>query len=324
MASMGRPRNFLLAVLLVFLAVVGCGESGSPNQTAAMTTNDEGGGEESTVSGEAPAMIEDSMPEATVGASPEAVPEETETASPESPEPEFAAATEADGGQGFGADGVLAVRHSVHEGYERVVIDLGSGQNPAERTPEWSLSTPEGDGVLRVSLPSVASTAVSDGSLGEGFLEGFHVVRAPEGGVFVDILSSEAFTYRTLDLTDPARLVVDFKSSGSETRIPPPGEGGNTVVATPRPGERISNPLTVSGYSRNFEARNEIILFDASGEAIARTDATSNDWAATWGYFEATLDIPPNFTGPGTLRVGAQSARDGSFEGVEIPVSGAG
>ncbi len=312
---MGRSTNFLLAVLLVFLAAVGCGESGSSNRTAAMAGSDG----EGSVSGEAPAVVEDSMPEATVGASPEEVPDEAETSAPE---PEFVAATGASGGRGFGADGILAVRHGVHEGYERVVIDLGSGQNPAERTPEWSLSTPEGDGLLRVNLPSVVSTSVSDGSLGDGFLEGFHVVRAPDSGIFVDVLSSEAFTYRTIELTDPARLVVDFKTSDVETRIPPPEEGGDTVVTAPRLGERISNPLTVSGYSRNFEAQNEMILLDASGDVVARTGAASNDWAATWGYFEATLEIPPDFTGSGTLRVGAESPRDGSFEGVEIPVSG--
>lgn len=310
---MGQSKKFLLAVLLALLAAVGCGESGSPSQTAAMT-----GAETTASGGDSSTVIEDSMPEATVGVSSEAVPKETGAASPE---PGFTAATEASGGSGFGADGVLSVRHGVHEGYERVVVDLGSGRNPAERTPEWTLSTPEGDGLLRVTLPSVASTAVSDGSLGDGFLEGFHVVRAPDGGVFVDILSSEAFTYRTIELTNPARLVVDFRSSDVEPRIPPPEKGGNTVVTSPRAGESISNPLTVTGYSRNFEAQNQITLLDASGDVVARTNATSNDWAATWGYFEATLEIP-EFTGTGTLRVGADSARDGTFQGVKIPVSG--
>jgi hypothetical protein len=317
MAAMGRYTQFFLAVSLVFFVMSGCGESGSANRTATMAGPDN----EATVSGEAPTEIEDSMPEATVGASPEAVPEETETAASE---PEFVSAPEANGGRGYGSDGILAIRHGVHEGYERVVIDLGSGENPAEEVPEWTLSTPEGDGLLRVSLPSVVSTAVSDGSLGDGFLEGFHVVRAPDGGVFIDVLSSESFTYRTLELTDPARLVVDFRSSGDETSVPPPEEGGNTVVISPRPGETVSDPLTVSGYSRNFEARNNIALLDASGDVVARTNVASNDWAATWGYFETTLEIPPSFTGSGTLRVGSQSARDGSFEGVEIPVSGAG
>lgn len=328
MAGMGRHKNVLLwvlGVLFVSLAAFGCGGSG----VADLATENEGSWEDSTSE---PEIVEDSMPEATVGATPET--SETSTGEPTSVEgdngvvaeaeetgPEFGAASEASGGQGFGADGLLAVRHGVHEGYERVVLDLGSGQYPAERTPEWSLSTPEGDGLLRVSLPSVISTAVSDGDLGDGFLEDFHVVRAPDGGVFVDVLSSEAFTYRVLELTDPARLVVDFKSSGASPRIPPPEQGGDTVLTTPRAGERVSNPLTVSGYSRNFEARNEIILLDSSGEVVAQSNVSSNDWSSTWGYFEATLDLP-EFTGSGTLRVGSQSARDGGFEGVEIPVVG--
>ena len=52
---------------------------------------------------------------------------------------------------------------------------------------------------------------------------------------------------------------------------------------------------------------------------MVRQTVESNDWSETWGYFEATLDLPP-FGGEGTLRVGAESARDGGFEGVEIPV----
>jgi hypothetical protein len=54
---------------------------------------------------------------------------------------------------------------------------------------------------------------------------------------------------------------------------------------------------------------------------VCRT-VLSNDWAFTWGYFEATLDLRP-FRGKGTLRVGTESARDGTFEGIEVvPVRG--
>ncbi len=52
---------------------------------------------------------------------------------------------------------------------------------------------------------------------------------------------------------------------------------------------------------------------------MARQTFQSNDYIETWGYFEATLDLPP-FSGRGTLRVGAESARDGTFEGVEVPI----
>jgi hypothetical protein len=39
----------------------------------------------------------------------------------------------------------------------------------------------------------------------------------------------------------------------------------------------------------------------------------------TWGYFEATLDLP-SLPKKGLLKVGTENGRDGSFEGVEIPV----
>ena len=39
-----------------------------------------------------------------------------------------------------------------------------------------------------------------------------------------------------------------------------------------------------------------------------------------WGYFEASLEFPA-FEGAATLRVGGVSPRDGSFEGVEVPVT---
>jgi hypothetical protein len=52
---------------------------------------------------------------------------------------------------------------------------------------------------------------------------------------------------------------------------------------------------------------------------VARQIVESNDWSETWGYFDATLDLPP-FSRRGTLRVEAESARDGTFEGVKVPV----
>jgi hypothetical protein len=124
-----------------------------------------------------------------------------------------------------------------------------------------------------------------------------------------------------MELGDPARLVVDFRPLAAPSMRPAPATGGQTVLLEPRPGTRISNPLTVSGYSRNFEAANTITVTDAAGETLARKTVTANDWTSTWGYFEATLDLPP-FSGRATLRVGTYSARDGAFEGVEVPVKG--
>src|SRR5918997_5435791 len=63
----------------------------------------------------------------------------------------FVATTQASGGFGYDADTVLAVRYGVNEDYERAVIDLGTGLEPAGRVPEWSLVSQEGNGLLRVT-----------------------------------------------------------------------------------------------------------------------------------------------------------------------------
>jgi hypothetical protein len=230
----------------------------------------------------------------------------------------YIARTQTSGGSGYDADTVLAVRYKVYEDYERAVIDLGTGLEPSGPVPEWSLVSQEGNGLLRVSLPSASATCVSDGEFGDGLLESFHVVRAPEGGMFMDIFAREVFLYRVVELGDPARLVVDFKPKG-DLRVPLPAEGGDTVLVEPRPHASISDPLTVSGYSRNSEATNTITLIDSNGKVLVRRSVRSNEWNHSWGYFEATLDLP-SLSGNGTLKVGTEDARDGSFEGVEIPV----
>src|SRR5215217_2001107 len=172
----------------------------------------------------------------------------------------FVARTEASGGSGYDADTVLAVRYGLHGDYERVVLDLGTGEEPAGTVPKWTLASPDGDGLLRVTLPSASATCVSDGKFGDGLLASFHVVRAPEGGMFVDFFARKAFLYRVLELGDPARLVVDFKPAEEGLKVPLPAGGSNTVLVEPRPRARISDPLTVSGYSRNLGAKNTITL----------------------------------------------------------------
>jgi Immunoglobulin-like domain of bacterial spore germination len=233
----------------------------------------------------------------------------------------FRTRPEASGGSSYESDSVLAVRHGTHEGYERVVLDLGTGDRPSESVPGWTLRSLADTGLLRVTLPSISRTAVSDGTFGDALLERFYVVRAPEDGMFVDIFTRKSFAFRVLELSGPARLVVDFKPTGSPLKTRPPAVGGNTVLVEPRAGARIGNPLTVCGYSRNFEASNIIILTDSEGKTVVRRRVLSNDWASTWGYFETTLDLPP-FNGEGSLRVGTESARNGAFEGVEVPVKG--
>ncbi|HEX6708983.1 MAG TPA: Gmad2 immunoglobulin-like domain-containing protein [Rubrobacter sp.] len=311
---MRRVSVLLLLSLLPASLFAGCMDAGS---TGSIETSAEAASSASAQTASESTSGGGGVPESTVGAS--RIEGDVAGASEASSGVPFLARTEASGGSGYDADTVLAVRYGVHGDYERAVIDLGTGEEPAGTVPKWTLASPKGDGLLRVTLPSASATCVSDGKLGDGLLGSFHVVRAPEGGMFVDFFARKAFLYRVLEIGDPARLVVDFKPTGSSLTVPLPAEGGDTVLVEPRSKARISDPLMISGYSRNFEAANTVTLINSDGKVLVRRSVLSNDWSSTWGYFEATLDLPP-FAGKGTLKVGTQSARDGSFEGVEIPV----
>jgi hypothetical protein len=232
----------------------------------------------------------------------------------------FVASPEASGGSSYEADTMLAVRHGVHEGYERVALVLDTGEEPTEAVPVWTLMSPKGDGLLRVTLPSITATGVSGGRFGDDLLKSFYVVRAPEGGMFVDVFARRAFPYRVLELSDPAQPVVDFRPSGSPSRRRCEGWRQHSARGA-RAGAWIDPSLTVSGYSRDFEASITVVLVDSRGEVVARQIVESNEWGETWRYFEVTLDLPP-FSRRETLRVGAESAQDGTFEGVKVPVHG--
>jgi hypothetical protein len=302
--ALAAPLLLLLSAMLPALALAACSSPGSVEQSVAAS------GSPSDEKPRAPVTVSEAT-EATVG-----------VAAGEGPSGgPFSARAEDSGGSSYEADTVLAVRYGLHEGYERVVLDLGTGERHAGTVPEWTLMCSTKGGLLRVTLPSVNRTGVSDGKLGDALLEGYYVVRAPEGGVFVDVFAREDFVYRVVELSDPARLVVDFRPTGDPLESRPPAVGGDTVLVEPRAGAGIGDPLTVSGYSRNFEASNSIVLTDPRGRVVARRTVLSNDWTSTWGYFEATLDLR-SFTGKGALRVGAHSARDGAFRGVEIPLKG--
>lgn len=136
----------------------------------------------------------------------------------------------------------------------------------------------------------------------------------------MDLYATGAFQYRVTELSDPGRLVIDYRPASVDLSFPIPLQAQKTVVFEPRAREAITSPLTVSGYSRNSEASNTIALVDADGNVLTRVIVLSNDWLDTWGYFETTLEFPA-FEGTATLRVGGESPRDGSFEGVEVPVT---
>ena len=292
-----RPfRVVIWVALLVAVLATGCGQ-GSRQEQGTGTTEDTSAVSESQTRQETTS--------------------EEETAREEVP---FTAASEMSGGSAGAADIIQEVRFAEHEGYERVVIDFGSEGAPSSRIPAWSLSSPTGEGYARIRFPGVGATLVSDGAFSGSIMDNFYVVRAPGGGMFVDIFATGAFQYRVTELSDPGRLVIDYRPASVDLSFPIPARAERTVLFQPRKGEAITSPLTVSGYSRNFEASNTIRLVDSGGNVLSQSTVLSNDWTETWGYFEASLELPA-FEGQAILSVGSESPRDGSFEGAEVPVT---
>ncbi len=285
--------------LLVLVLTTGCGQDNQEERGTETTGN-------SSTTSESQARQETTSEEKRAG--------EGTTGAP------FTAVPEMSGGAEGVADDILGVRFERSEGYERAIIDFGSGGTPASRVPAWSLSSPTGEGYARITFPDVEATSVSDGSLGGFILDNFYVVRAPGGGMFVDLLATGAFQYRVTELSDPGRLLIDYRPADVELEFPLPAQAERTVLFEPRVGEAATNPLRISGYSRNFEASNTVMLRDSSGDVLLQTTVLSNDWLDAWGYFEASLEIPA-FEGQAVLQVGTESPRDGSFEGAEVPIT---
>ncbi len=302
-------RAVVCAALLAIVLATGCGQ-GSREEQGTEATETSSPVSESQARQET-ALVNETAPAPAPG---------DEIADGEVTEAPFTAAPEMSGGSEGAADSIQEVRFGKHEGYERAVIGFGSGGAPASQVPAWSLSSPTGEGYARIAFPDLDATSETDGVLGGSILDNFYVVRAPGGGMFVDIFATGAFQYRVAELSDPGRLVVDYRPARVSLDFPIPAQAEKTVLFQPRAREAITSPLTVSGYSRNFEGSNIIVLSGPGGNVLSRGTALSNDWAETWGYFETSLEFAP-FEGEAILRVGSRSPRDGSFEGVEVPVT---
>ncbi len=215
---------------------------------------------------------------------------------------------------------IADIRFGQHPDFERLVIDFATDPESASAVPHWRIEKAAGEGVLRIHLPTATETAFTDAQLAGEYMwfTQVFVVRAPDRSLFVDVFIPAAYQFRVQELRDPLRLVIDVVPGGTETYILP-ATAKDTVLIAPRPGATVQGTLTVSGYSRHFEANNVIILQDSEGNELARAIATSTDYIETWGHFSSQLTVPAR-TGTGTLLVGDFDAQDGSFKGVTIPV----
>lgn len=93
------------------------------------------------------------------------------------------------------------------------------------------------------------------------------------------------------------------------------------LVESPTLGATVESPLRVTGTANVFEAVFRIELVDSQGVELLDQLVTATSGTGTRGTFDVTLQFEPTQTGPGSLIVYVNSAKDGSKVVVdEIPL----
>ena len=169
--------------------------------------------------------------------------------------------------------------------------------------------------IIRIALDTEA-TVVTDQLVETALVERLYVVKALDGGMFIDLhLRAPAQSLVSID-TSPATLRLDLQPGIVESPDRP-AITDLTVVISPSEGDAVASPLEVTGYSRTFEA-NVMFIATSGGQVVARANTTAADSGETWGEFVGSLEIGP---GPISLFVGDQSAEDGSLQGVTLALA---
>lgn len=198
---------------------------------------------------------------------------------------------------------------------EVFTIDFATDQGaPATTPPTVDAEFMREVGILRVSI-DVGMTSITDQLAETGLVRQVFVPRSANANLFVDLHLSDPALAAVTTRSSPAQVIISLEPGGPAYGASP-AVAENVVVVTPVEGP-VTSPVTVSGYSRNFEA-NTIGRIVQGSTVLAEGFTTAADWSETWGEFELTLD--PSGGGPADLFVGEQSAQDGSDRGVVIPI----
>jgi hypothetical protein len=234
-------------------------------------------------------------------------------------------------GEPFVADGSIAVRAAdtgdarrigdlrweAHDGCERFVIDLlADGGAAAGRAGAVTAEVLRHLGVVRVMLREVETVdpGATEVLLAGDLAGSAYAVWSPDGRwTYVDVHLASAAEAHVATLDDPARVIVDLRPGGGAVPGRAP-RADRLVVLQPREGS-ATYPLTVTGYSRTFEA-NVVVRLEQGGRDVVQDFTTATAWVDAWGHY--SLVIPEGPTGPVVLHVGEHSARDGTWEGVAI------
>ena len=196
---------------------------------------------------------------------------------------------------------------------ETFLLEFATNEGaPATTVPTVRVDHLESFQVLRVRL-DIQGTVITDQLVETRLVDRLYVVRALDGGMFVDLHLNAPAAARVRIQSSPARLSIDLRP-GLVDFVGGSAIDDLVVVVSPSAGQAIDPFTQVLGYARTFEANVQLIATQ-SDAVVARTNTTAADYLVTWGEFRGEILLPQ---GELSLFVGDESADDGSLEGVTI------
>jgi hypothetical protein len=201
----------------------------------------------------------------------------------------------------------------IDNGCERFSIDFETTEGaPATTPPSVIVEFLESRQVLRV-WTEVDSTVITDQLVETSLVDRLFVVRALNGGMFLDLHLSASARSRVSISNSPAGMTVELEP-GTDPLSTTALIADRLVVTSPADGSETPADVEVTGYARTFEANVLLVATGAEG-VVAQTNVTAADSVATWGEFRASLEVP---AGDVSLFVGEESPEDGQLRGVTL------
>jgi hypothetical protein len=186
---------------------------------------------------------------------------------------------------------------------------------PATTTPDVQVDHLESFQVIRITI-DVESSVVIDQLVETGLVERLYVVRALDGGMFVDLHLAAPAAARATALATPARLSVELRP-GFVPIEGRPSQSQGVVLVSPTADAEVSTTTQLTGYARTSEG-SVLIVVTQAGSLVLETSTTAADSESAWGEFGIELTLPP---GEVSAFVGERSLGDGSLNGLTIDLS---
>lgn len=203
----------------------------------------------------------------------------------------------------------------------RALEMLLGGPTDAEDAAKVGTSINPGTRLLGLSIDEGVATVDLD--------EAFRAEETP--AIAVDSLSQIVYTLTQFDSIQEVLFQVDgtpltnfggYELDGPQRRASFADQLPWILVESPRIGQRVSSPVTISGSANVFEAVVSILILDRNGDPVASTFTMATCGTGCRGTYSTDVRYDVGTTQPGTIRVYEVSAMDGSqINVVDIPVT---